>query len=212
MSFSTQQQLDKNQTVYSNAPSQPAPPVPETKDMPPEAPVPETEDTPPKAVLAPLSSDDNPDTSSNAPSTLQHFDTPPIHQPLDESKEPQADAVSEEGQMVDDEQGGGQQPTKEDVAESEEQQEETEKFPDFDVEKVQNDKETASLLLDCLKGELLGHDAEISPSEVIRILKGLGETRLQMQQMKQESIRRTRKSFWITLSPITFFGHSGSSR
>eukprot|EP00978_Attheya_sp_CCMP212_P041483 scaffold238408_cov76-Attheya_sp.AAC.1 len=112
--------------------------------MPPEAPVPETEDTPPEAALAP-SGNDNPYTSSNAPSTLQHFDTPPIHQPLDESEEPQADAVSEEGQMVDDEQGGGQQPTKEDVAESE-QQEETENFPDFDVEKVQNDEETASLL------------------------------------------------------------------
>eukprot|EP00978_Attheya_sp_CCMP212_P007867 scaffold18311_cov54-Attheya_sp.AAC.2 len=50
-------------------------------------------------------------------------------------------------------------------------------WQNFDVEKVQNDEETAKLLLDCLKGVLLGHDAEISPSEVIRILKGLGETK-----------------------------------
>jgi hypothetical protein len=152
----------------SNAPSQPAP-VPETEDTPPEA-----------AALAP--SDDNPGTPSNAPPTPQDVDTRPTHQPLDGSEETQAEAVSEEDQMVDDEQGGGQQPTPEDVAEPNEseeaeQQEETDNFPDFDVEKVQNDEETASLLLDCLKGELLGHDGEISPSEIIRILKGLGETR-----------------------------------
>eukprot|EP00978_Attheya_sp_CCMP212_P016908 scaffold44614_cov73-Attheya_sp.AAC.5 len=94
----------------SNAPSQPAPPVPETKHTPPEVPVPETEDMRHEAALAP-SGDDNPDTSSNASSTPQHFDTLPIHQPLDVREEPQADAMSEEGHMVDDEQGGGQQPT-----------------------------------------------------------------------------------------------------